>query len=165
MKSKYIDNLIEDSLFTRMKRGATKVALVALVGAIISVGVYGCKDPKDARKYYNQGVARLEKGDSDAAISDLTKAIKMRPRFAMAHFYRGRTYLRKGEYDQAISDLNKAIELNPELAVAYAERALIYFIKKDYDKTWENIRKQESLGLEANPGFLKALREASGRRK
>jgi tetratricopeptide (TPR) repeat protein len=83
----------------------------------------------------------------------------------MAHFYRGRTYLRKGEYDQAISDLNKAIELNPELAVAYAERALIYFIKKDYDKTWENIRKQESLGLEANPGFLKALREASGRRK
>ena len=61
--------------------------------------------------------------------------------------------------------MNKAIEIDPRLAVAYGERAMIYFIKKDYDKTWENIHKQESLGLEANPGFLKALREASGRKK
>jgi tetratricopeptide (TPR) repeat protein len=132
---------------------------------VIVVGAPGCKDPKDARKYYNQGVARLEKGENDAAISDLTKAIKVRPRFAMAHFYRGRAYLNKGEHDKALSDLNKAIELDPALAVAYGERAVIHFIRKEYDKVWENVHKQESLGLKANAGFLKALREASGRRK
>ena len=113
----------------------TRVALVALIGTVIGAGVPGCKDPKSAGAYYNQGVARLEKGEHDAAISDLTKAIKMRPRSAMA------------------------------LAVAYSERAVIHFIRKEYDKIWENIHKMESLGLQARPGFLKALREASGRRK
>ena len=127
--------------------------------------MHGCKDSKNAGAYYNQGIARLEKGENDAAISDLTKAIKMRPRFAMAHFYRGRAYLGKGEHDKALSDLTEAIELDPALAVAYGERAVIHFIRKEYDKVWENIHKQESLGLQANPGFLKALREASGRKK
>lgn len=141
------------------------ITIVVLVGTIIGVSVHGCKDPKDDRKYYNQGVARLEKREHDLAISDLTKAIEKNPRFANAHFYRGRSYFRKGELDQAISDFNKAIEIDPGLAVAYGERAVIYFIKKEYDKTWENIHKQESLGLEIDPGFLKALREASGRKR
>ena len=140
-------------------------AIIALAGTIIDVTVPGCKDPKDARKHYNQGVARLEKGEYDAAISDLTKAIKMRPGFAMTHFYRGRAYFRKGEHDKARPDLTEAIELDPAIAVAYGERAVIHFIRKEYDKVWENIHKQESLGLEANPGFCRALREASGRRK
>jgi len=145
-----------------MNSGVIKVGLLALVGTIIGVGVHGCKKSKD---YYNRGVARLEKREHDPAISDFTKTIEMRPGFAMAHFYRGRAYLHKGENDQALSDLDKAIELNTQLAVAYGERAVIHFIRKEYDKVWENIHKQESLGLEANPGFLKALREASGRKR
>jgi tetratricopeptide (TPR) repeat protein len=145
-----------------MNSGVINAGLVALVGTMVGVGVHGCKESKD---YYNRGVARLEKRENDRAISDFTKAIEMRPRFAVAHFYRGRAYLGKREYDQAMSDLNKAIEIDPRLAVAYGERAMIYFIKKEYDKTWENIRRQESLGLEIYPGFIKALREASGRKK
>ena len=81
------------------------------------------------------------------------------------YYDRGSARLDKREHDSAISDLDKAIEFNPQLAVAYGDRALIYFVRKDYDKTWENIRKQESLGLEARPEFLKALQKASGRRK
>ena len=139
--------------------------MIALAGTIIGVGVYGCKDSKDSKEYYNRGIARIEEGENDLAISDFTKTIEMRPGFAMAHFYRGRTYFRKGEHDQALSDLNKAIELDPQLAVAYGERAVIYLIRKEYDKVWENIQKQESLGLQADPGFLKHLREVSGRRR
>ena len=47
MKSKHLNNLTEDSLFTRMKSGVTKVALVALIGTVIGVGVYGCKKSED----------------------------------------------------------------------------------------------------------------------
>ena len=136
--------------------------IFSLVGTIIGVSVHGCKKDED---YYNRGVARLEEGEHDPAISDFTKTIEMRPGFAMAYFYRGRAYLGNGEYDMAISDFTEAIKIAPELAVAYSERALIYYMKKEYDKVWENIHKQESLGLEARPGFLKALREASGRTK
>jgi len=148
-----------------MKSGVIIVVLVALIGTTIALAVGGCKDSRNYRDYYNQGVARLEKGEYDAAISDLTKAIKMRPRFALAHFYRGRAYFRKGEHDKSLSDLTEAVELDPALAVAYSERGVIHFIRKEYDKVWENIHKHESLGLQADPGFLKALREASGRNK
>ncbi len=145
-----------------MNSGVIKVVLVASIGTMITVGVCGCKE---AKEYYNRGVARLEKREHDLAISDLTKAIEMRPRFAMAYFYRGRAYFHKGEHDQAISDFNDAIEINPRLAVAYNERAVVYYLKQEYDKVWEDIRKAESLGLQTNPGFLKALQKASGRRK
>ncbi len=156
MKTKYIDNLIEDSIFTRMTSGVIKVGLVALVGTMITVGVYGCKESKD---YYNRGMARFEKGETDGAISDFTKAIKMRPRYGMAYYYRAMANSRKKEYDQAIADYTKAIEIDPQrFAVAYAERALIYYVKKEYDKAWEDVHKAQSLGVEVRPGFLKALR-------
>lgn len=162
MRSEYMSNLMGNSQCTWMRSGVTRLGLVALLGTMITVSVHGCKESKD---YYDRGVARLEKREHDAAISDLTKAIEMRPRFAMAHFYRGRAYLGKSEWDRALSDFTEAIKIAPELAIAYSERALIYYIEKEYDKVWENIHKQESLGLEARPGFLKALREASGRTK
>ena len=101
MKSKYINNSIEDSIFTRMNSGVIKVGLVALVGTTIGLGVYGCKKSED---YYNRGIARFKKGENDRALSDFTKAIKMNPRFGMAHYYRGMAYHRKKEYDQVISD-------------------------------------------------------------
>jgi tetratricopeptide (TPR) repeat protein len=163
MKTKYIDNLIEDSIFTRMTSGVIKVGLVALIGTMITVGVYGCKKSED---YHNRGVARLEKGETDGAISDFTKAIKKRPMYGMAYYYRAMANSRKEEYDQVISDYTKAIEIDPQrFAVAYAERALIYYVKKEYDKAWEDVHKAESLGQEVRPGFLKALRKDSGRKK
>ena len=146
-----------------MKSGVIKVVLVALIGTMITVGVYGCKESKD---YYNRGVARFKKGETDRAISDFTKAIKKNPRFGMAYYYRAMAYSRKKEYDQAIADYTKAIEIDAQrFAVAYAERALIYYVEKEYDKAWEDVHKAESLGVEVRPGFLKTLREASGRKK
>jgi len=162
-KTKYIDNSIEDSIFTRMKSGVIKVVLVAVIGTMITVGVCGCKE---AKEYYDRGVARFEKGETDGAISDFTKAIKKRPRYGMAYYYRAMAYTREKEYDKAIADYTKTIEIDPQrFAVAYAERALIYYVKKEYDKAWEDVHKAQSLGQEVREGFLKALREASGRKK
>jgi tetratricopeptide (TPR) repeat protein len=147
-----------------MKSGIIKVVLVALIGTIIVVGMCGCS--KSSKEYYNRGMARFEKGENDRAISDFTKAIKMNPRYGMAHYYRAMAYLHEQQYDQAIADYTKAIEIDPQrFAVAYAERALIYFVKKEYDKAWEDVHKAQSLGQEVREGFLKALREASGRKK
>ena len=146
-----------------MNRGVIKVGLLALIATIITVGVCGCKDAKD---YYNRGVARFEKGENDGAISDFSRAIKIRPGYGMAYYYRAMAYHRKKEYEKVIADYTKAIEINQQrFAVAYAERALIYYVKKEYDKAWEDIHKAESLGQEVRPKFLKRLREDSGRKK
>jgi tetratricopeptide (TPR) repeat protein len=144
-----------------MASGVIKVGLVALIGTMITAGVCGCKNSKE---YYDRGVARFEKGETDGAISDFTKAIKKRPRYGMAYYYRAMANSRKKEYDQAIADYTKAIEIDPQrFAVAYAERALNYYIKKDYDKAWEDVHKAQSLGQEIR--FLEILRKDSGRKK
>ena len=129
MKSQSPNNLTEDSLFFRLTSNVIKVVLVALIGTMITAGVCGCKESKD---YYDRGMARFEKGETDGAISDFTKAIKKKPRYGMAHYYRAMAYTREKEYDQAIADYTKAIEIDEQrFAVAYAERALIYYIKKE----------------------------------
>jgi len=77
----------------------------------------------------------------------------------------GSIHLKKNEYDQAILDYTKAIEINPRLGVSYSNRALAYYNKREYDKAWQDVHKTESLGYVVHPGFLKALREASGRER
>jgi tetratricopeptide (TPR) repeat protein len=79
------------------------------------------------------------------------------------HYNRGVAHHDKGEYDLAISDYTKAIEINPKHAFAYNNRAVAYYFKGEYDKAQEDVHKAQSLGDQVHPGFLKALREASGR--
>ena len=68
-------------------------------------------------------------------------------------------------YDQAISDYSKALEINPKDTAAYNNRGMAYYRKGEYDKAWEDVHKAQSLGFQVRPGFLKNLREASGREK
>jgi len=83
----------------------------------------------------------------------------------MAYHARGHTYAIKHQYDQAISDFSKAIELNPRDAESYYTRAIAYFSKREYDKSSDDVKKEQDLGCKIHPGFLKALREASGKQK
>ncbi|MFH1882001.1 MAG: tetratricopeptide repeat protein [Planctomycetota bacterium] len=96
-----------------MKSGVIKVSLVALVGTIIGVGVYGCKKSED---YYNRGIAYHRKKEYDQVISDYTKAIEIDPqRFAVAYAERAFIYYNKQEYDKAWEDVHKAESLGQEV--------------------------------------------------
>jgi hypothetical protein len=37
--------------------------------------------------------------------------------------------------------------------------------KGQHDKAWDDVKKAQDLGYQIHPGFLKALREASGRQR
>ena len=122
-------------------------------------------NPKFAYAYNDRGLAHFDKGQYDQALSDFTKAIQLNPRFAGAYINRGMAYDRKGQYDQAISDYDKVIEMTPKFAGAYNNRAVAHYLKRKYGKAWEDVYKAQSLGCQVHPGFLKALREASGRER
>ncbi|MCK5486751.1 MAG: tetratricopeptide repeat protein, partial [Desulfobacterales bacterium] len=62
----------------------------------------------DSDELLNQGIALLEEGQYDKAISDYNKAIEINPKDAEAYYNRGYAYGEKGEYDKAISDYTKA---------------------------------------------------------
>jgi len=98
----------------------------------------------EAHTYCVQGIAHSEEGLHDLAIQDLTKAIELKPGFAVAYYNRGVIYSEKGLHDLAIQDLTKAIELKPGFAGAYRNRGFNYSKKglldlaiKDYTKAIE----------------------------
>ena len=70
MKSTYLNNLIKESYspLTRMKSGVRKVGLAALVGAIIGIGVYGCKKKEPARGPIKEDAATAESFDKESII-------------------------------------------------------------------------------------------------
>jgi len=70
-----------------------------------------------------------------------------------------------GDYDQAISDFTKAIDIDPSYANAYNGRGIAFFHKTEYEKAWDDVDTAQSLGYPVDPGFLKAVQEASEREK
>ena len=123
------------------------------------------KYPRDLMPYIGRGISYVKKGHYDTAIADFTKAIEINPRSAEAYNNRGVAYRNKGQYDKAIADFTKAIEIDPSYAPAYDDRGIAYFFKREYEKAWDDIYNAQSLEYKVHPGFLKALREASGRQK
>ncbi len=83
-------------------------------------------DLQDHIFYNNRGIDYGEKGESDLAIKDFTKAIALKSDYAIAYNNRGAVYRSKGDYDQAIKDYNIAIKLNPGFVEAYYDRGLAY---------------------------------------
>ncbi|MEW6026314.1 MAG: tetratricopeptide repeat protein [Planctomycetota bacterium] len=75
-----------------------------------------------------------EKKEYNAAISKLTKAIKLDPNCADAYCNRGNAYYKKNDYAKAIIDHTKEIKLNPtDIDMAYIRRGVDYWIKGDLE--------------------------------
>jgi tetratricopeptide (TPR) repeat protein len=81
-------------------------------------------DPDDAVAYYNRGLAYMNLGEYNTAISDYTTAIRLDPDDAAAYNNRGLAYDKLGKYNTAISDYTTAIRLDPDYASAYINRGI-----------------------------------------
>ena len=58
--------------------------------------------------YTIRGSAYANKGKSDRAIADYTKAIQINPQYANAYNNRGNVYREKGQHARAIADLRRS---------------------------------------------------------
>jgi tetratricopeptide (TPR) repeat protein len=64
--------------------------------------------------FANRGIAFINIGNFDNAVSDLNKAIELDPTSGFAYAGRGLAYLRKDKVESARRDAAKAISLNPD---------------------------------------------------
>lgn len=80
---------------------------------------------RSAEGYVKKSQERLKDRDLDGAISELDKAISLKPDFAEAYVQRSRLYMMRGELLPALADLDKALLINPEMTQAYADRGRV----------------------------------------
>ena len=126
---------------------------VLIIVPIISQAI-GELNPKNAKVYYNQGIAWYNKGDYDRAISDFNKAIELNSKHPDAYNNRGIAWYDKGDHGLAISDFSKAIELNPRYADAYGARGNAWIKKGDDERAASDYNK----AIELNPKLVEAYK-------
>ncbi|MDE0317769.1 MAG: tetratricopeptide repeat protein [Candidatus Poribacteria bacterium] len=84
-----------------------------------------------ALKHLTHGTQLLRNGKSHKAISALTKAIEIEPKYAEAYIKRGLAYSYLAYYKKAIADYNQTLSLNEYSADAYASRGDVYLALGD----------------------------------
>ena len=102
--------------------------------------------------YFYRGNAYDFEGDFDSAVSDLSKAIEMNPRFGEAYYNRGVIYYRRGELDLAIPDFTEAIEINLDIPKPYYGRGSAYSKKGKFDEAIADFTK----AIEIDPEYSDA---------
>jgi tetratricopeptide (TPR) repeat protein len=95
--------------------------------------------PEDARGYYGRGWAGYVRSQGNPTVlqdslSDLDKAIELKPDYAEAYSDRGTIRYTLGETEAALKDYSRALELNPDYSFAYFNRGVIYRELDEVDK-------------------------------
>jgi len=86
-----------------------------------------------AQMYFSKGLAQVQKGESEAAIAEFTKVIKLDSESANAFVNRGKAHANMGALDEAIADYDKAIALEPDNEMAYNNRCFTQVGRRNFD--------------------------------
>jgi tetratricopeptide (TPR) repeat protein len=89
----------------------------------------------EERIAYQLGVRHFERGETEAAIEQLTRVVATRPLFADVHYLLGLLYERRGDLDEATQRFEEAISLNPGYAEARLALATVCGRRGDFDRS------------------------------
>lgn len=139
MKFRYNWNyLMANFIYYKIDSRISCLTVLVVTALVISSLSLSCKQD-NADSYYKRGVINADKGDWEAALNNLNKAIELNPNFSEAYLSRGMVKRKmpfhlypkpvnvtaRVTYEAlhgTMQDFNKAIELNPNLAKAYSAR-------------------------------------------
>lgn len=87
----------------------------------------------EAEQHLKRSFERLAARDVEGALSELDRAVALKPDYAEAYAQRSRLRVLKGDVPGALSDLDRAVEHAPETARFYAERGRLRMVRRDAD--------------------------------
>lgn len=137
--SRYLDELLAPLTSAAAKAFAEECVDMRIHGALfepLDGPELRFPEPEDTRELSGTEVGVLtERGHRlrerrrayDMALDVYTRAIELKPDYAIARGSRGDTFRLLGRYAEALADLNRAIELKPDFPEAYASRGLTYY--------------------------------------
>ena len=85
--------------------------------------------PDIARGYLHRGLIYSSRGNTDAAIADFTRSIKIEPANPGAYFRRALELEGKGDLAGALADVTKTMELEPSNGNALVEHGVILLLQ------------------------------------
>lgn len=95
-----------------------------------------------AHAYASRGYSIIESnGSLDQALSDLNKAIKLKPDEFTSYNNRGRIYHDQGNQKRALANYNASIKYNPNYHYPYNNRGMIHQANGDLDKAVKDYNK------------------------
>lgn len=111
--------------------------------------------------YFTYGVAFLQYGFLDDALTAFEQSITRNPNYAGAHYNVGLIYLNKGQFEKARTSLQKAIELDPSNADAWNNLGVVLGQMEDYagaQRNFQHVLDMQPAHLLAVQNMVKLLR-------
>jgi len=105
------------------------------------------------RALVNQAEADVKARNYDKAIANLSQAIDLDPKRALAVNKRAGAYLKKGDNERALVDINDALRLDPNYAPAFSNRGLAYRGLGDTDRALADLNHAIRLDPDYAPAF------------
>jgi len=98
-----------------------------------------------------RGKVHAERGASESAEADFTRAIELDPIGAVDyHVWRGDLFMECDDNDKAIDDFTEAINRKPDFAYAHSRRASAYWSKRDTEAALADFTR----AIEIDPDWL-----------
>lgn len=116
-----------------------------------------------ATDYFNSGRAKLQDGDIQGAIADLTAVVDSGAVSGTAYLARGEAYMLLGDYTKAMADFNSAIEHDATNVLAFYDKALLEMRLEDYDSAMVDINNALVVAA-SNPDSSVPLRDLYAKR-
>jgi hypothetical protein len=119
--------------------------------------------PKKAQALAARAALRQKKGERQAALRDLSAALKLQTKDARLFHRRGALYLEHGKVTEAISDFYKATALKLDFAEAFFDRGRAYELQGDADFAKEDFRTACKMGFKKACAEAKTAKPAAGK--
>lgn len=153
---------LSNGIFAQLKQVDFDKEMKVLTGndiqkANANIEILEKKFPTDAKVIFLRGFYQLRDGDKNGAMMNLSKAIKIDPKFAFALGGRAQLFAMKGMLDKAIIDISEAIKLEPNNIDFLTKRSGFYYDNKQYI---EGLQDAKTL-IELNPTNIMSYFDAA----
>ncbi len=145
--------ILEDELNHAFRIGGAQQA-PSSESAIITLHQLAHEAPGKAMKEYQRALKAEDRGDRQAAIEHLQKAIRIDPEFCAARNDLGANYLFTNHIDLAIEQLNKTIAIDPHAAMPYSNLAVAFLMQNRLDDAERAARQEVDLDRAGTRGRL-----------
>ncbi|MCD4725494.1 MAG: tetratricopeptide repeat protein, partial [Bacteroidales bacterium] len=115
-------------------------------------------DGNNSLALFHRGLARINTGDTTAALRDFDKVIRDNPYNALTYYNRAWLKASTRDYEGSLRDYNMVVSINPNNVYAYYGRAYIFQATEQYEEAITDYSKC----IELFPDFAGAYLQRSG---